>query len=136
MRDNRSALSSNTHRGLCFSSEEEKNKGSQVSALSKHKSSLGCSAAVGKCIECLSHWLSLSHSTESSSHREKLIPEPVCGLLCAKASLPHANLSPISLSNSRQVCTLHITNKPKTHSHTLKPFREKKKTYASTYCVL
>ena len=69
----------------------------------------------------------------------KLIPEPVCGLSCAKASLPHANLSLISLNYSRQVCTLHITNKPKTHSHTLKPFSQKfkitseKKPYPSTY---
>lgn len=62
----------------------------------------------------------------------KLIPEPVCGLSCAKASLPHANLSLISLNYSRQVCTLHITNKRQTHSHTLKPFREKK-LYASIY---
>lgn len=69
----------------------------------------------------------------------KLIPEPVCGLGCAKASLSHANLSLISLNYSRQVCSLHITNKPKTHSHTLKPFSktlkslQKKKEYPSTY---
>lgn len=85
-------------------------------------------------------WLRLSQSTELSSHREaglycKLIPEPVCGLSCAKASLPHANLSLISLDYSRQVCTLPITSKPQTHSHTLKPLRvrEKEKT---TECFL
>lgn len=48
----------------------------------------------------------------------KLIPEPICGLSCANASLPHANLSLISLNCSRQVCTLHTTTKPRTFTHT------------------
>lgn len=65
----------------------------------------------------------------------KLIPEPVCGLSSAKASLHYANLSLISL-NSRQVCTLHITNKPQTHSHTLKPFRGGKKKWMLQYIFL
>lgn len=70
---------------------------------------------------CLSHGLSLSPSSgvvkpQRGERYCKLVPEPVCGRSRAKASLPHANLSLISLN--RQVCTLHITNKPKTHSRT------------------
>lgn len=104
-------------------------------SMCNHKSSLGC----GKVHRMSVAWLSLSHSTESSKPQRgklycELIPEPVCGLSCAKASLPHANLSPISLSNSRQVCTLHILyikkNTPRIHS------QKNKKNYRQKFQVL